>query len=175
MPTGAGLACDGLRTAGERLPVVGAHAVGDRGQRARAQARDAVPGDELGEVAPVRADVGERARRAAEVGLDAPVVVLGPQQPVLQVRAVHEPHRASLPAAHALARLADRRVVAVHERDASRTRPLAAASSVSRCAPADVDRQRLLADHVLAGRQRRLGERQVKVVRRADVHDVHVG
>ena len=36
----------------------------------------------------------------------------------------------------------------------------------------DVERQRLLADHVLPRRQRGLGERQVEVVRCADVHDV---
>ena len=41
--------------------------------------------------------------------------------------------------------------------------------------PGDVERQRLLADDVLAGGQRRLGERQVKMVRRAHVHDIHVG
>ena len=55
-------------------------------------AGDAVAGDELGEVAPVRADVGERARRAAELRVDAPVVVLGRREPVLQVAAMDQPH-----------------------------------------------------------------------------------
>ena len=60
--------------AARRAPRAGAR---QRGQRARAEPRDAVAGHELGEVAPVRADVGERARGAAELGVDAPVVVLG--------------------------------------------------------------------------------------------------
>jgi hypothetical protein len=38
----------------------------------------------------------------------------------------------------------------------------------------DIERQRLLADHVLPSRQRGLGERQVEMVRRADVHHVDV-
>ena len=80
----------------ERGAVGVVHALGDRGQRARAQARDALAGDELGEVAPVRADVGEGARRAAEVGVDAPVVVLRAQQPVLQVGPVDQVHGAAL-------------------------------------------------------------------------------
>ena len=92
-------------------------ALGQRGHRARAQARDAVAGDELGQVAPVRADVGEGARRAAELLVDAPVVVLRTQQPVLQVAAVDQPQRAGRAGAHALARLAHGRVVAVDERD----------------------------------------------------------
>src|SRR5690606_23422103 len=46
---------------------------------------DAVAGDELEQVAPVGADVAEGAQRPALVGVDAPVVVLGPQQPVLEV------------------------------------------------------------------------------------------
>ena len=41
------------------------------------KANDAVAGGELGEVAPVRADVRERARRPAEACLDAPVVSQG--------------------------------------------------------------------------------------------------
>ena len=100
----------------ERGAVLRVQALRQRGQHARAQPRDAVAGDELGEVAPVRADVGERARGAAELGVDAPVVVLRAQQPVLQVGAVEQADRPGGAAADALARLADRRVVAVDER-----------------------------------------------------------
>ncbi len=63
------------------------------------------------------------------------------------------------PAAHALARLAHRRVVAVDERARRRARRCRGARRSSRRAPGDVDRERLLADDVLAGGQRRLGER----------------
>ena len=97
--------------------VLGVEALGHRGERAGAEAGDPLAGDELGEVAPVRADVGERARGAAERRVDAPVVVLGVGQPVLQVGAVDEPDRAGGAGAHAVAGLADRRVVAVDERD----------------------------------------------------------
>ena len=122
----------------------------------------------------MRSDVGERARRAAEVGLDAPVVVLRPQQPVLQVRAVHEPHSASLPTVHAHTRFSHDWVVAVDERDGrdavGRGRQLGQPLRAGR-----VDGQRFLADDVLSGRQRGLGDGQVQVIRRADVHDVDVG
>ena len=67
---------------------------GDDGRGLRAHGRDPLARDELDEVAPVRADVGERARRAAPRRVDAPVVVLGRRQPVLQVAAVDEADRA---------------------------------------------------------------------------------
>ena len=47
----------------------------------------------------MRPDVGERARRAAELLVDAPVVVGGMQQPVLQVAAVDQADRPALPGA----------------------------------------------------------------------------
>ena len=65
------------RWRGGRRHALGLHALGHRRHRARAHAGDAMAGDELGEVAPVRPDVGERPRGAAEVLVDAPVVVLG--------------------------------------------------------------------------------------------------
>jgi hypothetical protein len=133
-----------------------------------------MPGDELGEVAPVRADVGERARRAAEVRVHPPVVVLRPGQPVLQVAAVHEADRAGAPAAHTLARLAHHRVVAVHEGHERTAVGLAGQLGQPR-GPGEVERQRLLADDMLAGQQRGLGEREVEVVGRAHVHDIDVG
>ena len=49
----------------ERAPIRVADPVRHRGQQTCAQARDAMAGDELGEVAPVRADVRERPRGAA--------------------------------------------------------------------------------------------------------------
>ena len=130
-------------------------------------------GDELGEIAPVRADVGKGARRAAQLLVHPPVGVVGSKKPVLEVGAVEEAHRAGLTARDPLAGLAHRRVVAVdegHRCVVSRLgrrvdEPLRAGH---------VERQRLLADHVLSRRERCLGERQVEMVRRADVHDVHV-
>jgi hypothetical protein len=130
--------------------------------------------DELGEVAPVRADVRERTRRAAELVVDAPVRVVGSQEPVLQIRAVQQMDRAGPSCSHALARLADGRIEAVDERDArveARLRrelgePLGAG---------EVGGERLLAHDVLARLERRLGERQVEVVGGADVDDVDVG
>ncbi len=82
-------------------------------------------------------------------------------------------NRPGLPASDALAGLADRRVVAVDERNAGeQSRFGGEVQEVSRAAR--VGCQRLLADDVLACRQRCLGERNVQVVRRADVHDVDV-
>ena len=147
---------------------------GHRGERAGAEAGDPLARDELGEVAPVRADVGEGARGAAERRVDAPVVVLGVGQPVLQVGAVHEPDRAGGAGADAVARLADRGVVAVDERHRGGGAGGGGRVDEPRRA-GEVGRERLLADHVLAGGQGGLGERQVEVVRGADVHHVDVG
>ena len=83
----------------------------------RARERDdPLAGDELDQVAPVRADVGERPRGAAELGLDAPVVVGRREQPVLEVAAVQQPQLAERAGAGARAGLAHGRVVAVDER-----------------------------------------------------------
>ena len=65
----------------------------------------------------MRADVGKGARRATEALVDAPVVVLGTKQPVLEVGPVQQVQGSCLPAPHALARLAHRGVEAVHEGD----------------------------------------------------------
>ena len=76
-------------------------------------------------------------------------------------------------AADALARLAQGRVVAVGKRHGGDA--AGGGRGVEEPARAgDVERERLLADDVLAGRQRGLGERQVQVVGRADVDDVDV-
>ena len=130
-------------------------------------------GDELGQVAPVRADICERARGAAEPLVHTPVVVVRAQEPVLQIAAVQQAHRAGLPARDALARLAHRRVVPVDERN-RRLESRVGRGVDEPLRARGVERQRLLADHVFACGQRSLGEREVKMVRRADVDDVDV-
>ena len=143
------------------------------GEQARGQARNAMAGDELGEIAPVRADVGEGARRSAGLLVDAPVVVVLVEEPVLQVGAVHQAQRTGGAGAHPLPGLPDSRVVAVDERH--RVRP-ARLERRRREAPGSVrvERERLLADHVLAGLERALGELDVEVVGSADVDDVDI-
>ena len=90
-------------------------ALGHRGHELRAHRRQTVAGDELDEVAPVRADVGEGPRRAGQLGVDAPVVVLVGRQPVLQVAPVGEAH-GERTVGDPGPRLADHRVEAVDER-----------------------------------------------------------
>ena len=98
----------------------------------------------------------------------------GSRQPVLQVGAVDEPDGPRRAGAHAVAGLAHRGVVAVDERDRGRGARRGGRLDQPR-APAASVRQRLLADDVLAGGQRGLGERLVEVVGGADVHHVDVG
>ena len=84
---------------------------------------------------------------------------------------MQEPERAGPPDPDVLARFTNRRVEAVDERDGGvQARGRGGVDEALR--PGDVYRQRLLADHVLAGRERRLGEREMQVVGRADVNDV---
>ncbi len=145
------------------------------GRGARREARDALAGGELGQVAPVRADVGERARAARRAACSTrQLSSLGTRQPVLQVGAVQQPQLAA----------ARRRAGARAPRGPSgssgrRTAPPPPdrgrqASSTSCGGAVVVERERLLADHVLAGLERGRGERDVQVVRRADVDDVDV-
>ena len=155
---------------------VAVQALGDRGQHARAQARDAVAGDELGQVAPVRADVGERARGAAEVRVDAPVVVLGraAASPAGRCRGSGGPAPRGA-RADALARLARRSGSSGRRTGRPRTRPALGGRVGQRAAR----RARSSASGFsqmtcLPAAQRGLGERQVQVVGRADVHDVDV-
>src|SRR3954464_4329028 len=132
-----------------------------------------MPADELRQVAPVRADVGERPRGAAELLVDAPVVIGRLEQPILEGAAMDQPDRPGDARADALARLAHRGGVAVDER--KRSGEGGGRRRVDHLLrPAVVDRQRLLADDVLAGGQRGLGERKVQMIGRADVHDVDV-
>jgi hypothetical protein len=121
----------------------------------------------------VRADVGERARSSAQPFVHAPVVVVGTKEPVLQIGAVQEAQRSGLPAPYALASLAHRRVVPVDERHPGQEPRVGCDVDEPPRAPG-VQCERLLADHVLARGQRRFGQREVKVVGRADVDDVDV-
>ena len=77
----------------------------------------------------------------------------------------------SRPLRDPLARLANGRVVAVDERNRGlEARSRRGLDELPRAG--GVERQGLLADDVLAGGQRRLGKREMEVVRRADVDDV---
>ena len=154
----------------ERVPA-GGGALGMRDRGARREANDALAGDELDEIAPVGADVGEGPGGAAQSGVDPPVVVVRREQPVLQVPAVHERDGAGGPVGDPGARLPHRRVVPIDERH----RQHAAAVACGRRELAGtllVESDRLLADDVLAGTQggERVGD--VQVVGSADVDDV---
>ena len=158
---------------GEGLRVRVRRALGEHGGGLGAERDDPVAGDELDEVAPVRADVRERPRGAAEVGVDAPVVVVGRGEPVLQVAPVDQPDGTERPGADAGARLADDGMEAVDERDGGD------ATGRARCGDQlaglrRAHRQRLLADDVLAVGERERGEVRVEMVRRADVEHVDV-
>jgi hypothetical protein len=72
-------------------------------------------GNELGQVAPVRADVRERPRRPSQQFVHPPVGVVRPQEPILEVGAVKKANRSGLPAVDALAGFAHGWVVAVDE------------------------------------------------------------
>ena len=136
--------------------------------------RDAPAGDVLRQVAPVRADVAERRRRAALGRVEAPRVVGVLEQPVLQVVAVDEVRRADVAAGDGVPRLLHERVAAVVEGD----------GGDDARAPRLLDqplrfggrhRQRLVRDDVLAPGQRGRRHLVVQVVRRRVVDDLHVG
>ena len=131
---------------------------------------DPLPRYELDQIAPVRSDVGEGPGRPAGLGVDAPVVIVGPEQPVLQIPAVEKAQVAEA-GVGAGAGLANGRVVAVGEGD--RRDQAGVARRVGEAGGAGgVERDRLFDDDVLAGRDRGERERQVQVVRGADVDDV---
>ncbi len=128
-------------------------------------------GDELQQVAPVHADVGEGAGRSAQGGVDAPVVVLRAGQPVLQVGAVQQPHRAGRAVGDPGPGLPHRGVEAVDERDGGHH----ARGGGQRGELGGVGRvggQRLLADHVHPGGEGCPHEAGVGGVGGADVDDV---
>ena len=80
---------------------------------------------------------------------------------------------AARPAEHPSAGLARHRVVAVHEGNRS-LEPASGGRVDERGRAGLVERERLLADHVLARLERREREGHVEVVGSADVDDVHV-
>ena len=92
-------------------------ALRDDGRDVAEHVGDAQAADVLREIAPVRADVAERRRGAALVGLEPPRVVGVLQQPVLQVLADEEVRRADVAARDRVARLLDQRVAAIVEGD----------------------------------------------------------
>src|SRR2546428_452055 len=109
---------------------------------------DPPPADPLGEVEPMDADVGDRARHAAARGIEAPVRVPLEQQPVLEVGAAHQVRPAELPRGHASGELRDQRqeavVLADDGEDAGGARQVGELVGAG-----NVERQRLLADDLL--------------------------
>ena len=119
----------------------------------------------------MRADVAHRAQLSGPLGLEAPVPVGRLREPVLQVAAVDVPDLAQLACADARARLLHDRVEAdVEVRAVDEARLLGALEKLRRLLGGQ--RERLLADDVLAGFERRQHLRVVEVVRRREVHDV---
>jgi len=107
----------------------------------------------LGEVGPVRPDVGDRPRAAARLLLQPPAPVRVEQQPVLQVGAVDEVRRAVVLARERATQMLDDRVVAVVEADRRHEAARAAGLLGQRDELAGLGgrhAQRLLAQHVLA-------------------------
>src|SRR5688572_24763401 len=118
----------------------------------------------------MRADVGYRTRRAAARFLDAPVRVGREKQPILEERAARRVQRTE--ERDASSELDDQwmePVVVGEDREASRL----AREGYKLLGSAHVDRERLLADHVLPGTERAAGKPDVQVVRGADVHHAH--
>ena len=140
--------------------------------RSAKTALDPPAGDPLRKVHPVRADVGDRPQRAALLRLEAPVPVGRIEQPVLEVAAVDVPDLAQRARRHERPRLvrdrveAEVEVRAVHE--PALRRELEQLGRLRRGR-----RQRLLADDVLAGRQRIAHLPVMEMVRRRHVDDVH--
>src|SRR5205814_7875011 len=123
------------------------------------------------EVAPVHADVAERAGGAAQARVDPPVAVLRPGQPVLQIAAVQQVQGAA--ARDAGAGFPHGGIEAVDEGYGGHESGRGGQVGQVPCA-GEVGREGLLADHVLAGGQRALDERDVQVVGGADVDEVDV-
>ena len=130
--------------------------------------------DVLREIAPVRADVAERRRGAALLGVEPPGVVGLVEQPVLEVVAVQKARRADVAARDRLPRVLDERIAAIVERD----------GGDDAGAPRLVDEplrlgrrhgQRLVRDDVLPFRERRRRDLVVQIVRRGVVDDLHIG
>ena len=94
---GRDLALDGLRgplVENVSTGPVGSWRVPMKVDRSAMTSADVLAGHEGHEVQPVRADVADRAERAAALGLQAPVPVAVEEQPVLEVAARHQAHLA---------------------------------------------------------------------------------
>ena len=127
--------------------------------------------DVLDRVKPMRADVGDRARTPPGTWLDAPVVVVGFEQPVLEVGTEGDPQVAKTAAARIGARSTDHRIASICEGDGR------VEARVRRLAPqlrrfGRVERKGLLHDHVLSTGKRTTTEIRVRGVRGADVDDI---
>ena len=135
---------------------------------------DAQPGDVLGHVAPVRAEVRQAARRAAGLGIQAPVPIGVVEQPVLGIGALHHQDLAQvaiLPhAAHVLHHGVEAQVV-----EGTIAAPGLAGQLYQLARLLHRDRQRLLANHVLAGLERVPGHGEMQEVRCTDVHRIDGG
>ena len=166
---------DGLRAA---LPWAAAEGLGraggppalgvERGQVGEHRA-DRPADDELRQVHPVSTDVGDRAEVRPAVGLDAPVVVVGLEEPVLGVGAGHAQDAPRRRRGRPGAELVTERVepdVVIDGRHLARTvrgeRDQRPGLARGRC-------QRLLANHVFARQQCRPRLREVAGVGRGDV------
>jgi hypothetical protein len=132
---------------------------------------DLVSDDVLGEIDPVRADVAHRARRPAGLGVEPPVPVVVPEQPILQVRAVDEVDRPERARREERASVLDEREVAIGEADTRhQVRDPGSGGEILRLR--QVERQRLLGQDVLPGFERGGRDGVVEPVRRAVVDDV---
>ena len=111
---------------------------------------DALSGDVLRHVAPVRADIGQAARGAVDLGVEAPVPVGIVEQPVLRIGALHHQDFAQVAVFPHAAHVLHHRVEAQVVEGAVAAASFRAASATSSWASATRGGQRLLADHVLA-------------------------
>src|SRR5262249_39052463 len=147
----------------------------DRGE-IRANLRDALAGDEHGEVHPVCADVGNGAKVAAEVGFEAPVPVRGKEEPILMKLPVDERGAADGSGGDESPRLLAERIVAKVVRDAADFSGFFL-DGAQHGGFARIHGERLFAEYVFAGAKKRAGLFEVNVIRRTDVNagDFFVG
>ena len=135
---------------------------------------DALAADELHEVEPVRADVGDGPQGALPAGVEAPVPVSVEEQPVLQVLAADQAGLTDLAGPHEGRGVLVVRVEAGVEAHGVDD-PGGGGQGDQLGGLGGVDAERLLADDVLAGGNRRPGLGGVDVVGAGDVHGIEVG
>ena len=81
----------GLQFAGKRINRRGwflAHR--DKGLKIGANSFDALAGDKGQQIQPVRTNVGDGTHHATQIRLQPPVPIAGQQEPVLQIRTLHD-------------------------------------------------------------------------------------